>query len=69
VSALVSKPTPPALALSIEQACAALGVSWDTWREHIAADVRIVRVGRRRLVPVAELERWLAEHAEKVLEP
>ncbi len=49
------------------QACASLGVSWDTWREHIEPDVRIVRVGRRKLVPVRELERWLEEHAETTL--
>ncbi|HEY7951773.1 MAG TPA: hypothetical protein VID70_02225 [Solirubrobacteraceae bacterium] len=57
----------PTLALSIMQACASLGVSWDTWREHIEPDVRIVRVGRRKLVPVRELERWLEEHAETTL--
>jgi len=57
----------PRLALSIEEACEALGVSWDFWREHVAADVRIVRCGRRKLVPVTELERWLERRAEAVL--
>ena len=55
----------PKLALSIEEACAALGVSWGTWNEHIAPDVRIVRLGRRKLVPVKELERWLARESER----
>jgi excisionase family DNA binding protein len=55
----------PRVALSIEEACAALGVSWDTWSEHIAPHVKIVRVGRRKLVPVAELEKWLATEAER----
>jgi hypothetical protein len=27
--------------------------------------LRVVRVGRRRLIAVAELERWLAESAER----
>jgi hypothetical protein len=58
----------PRLALNVEQACAALGVSWDVWREHIEPDVRLVRVGSRKLVPVAELERWLADHASAALE-
>jgi len=44
-------PTPrqnvPALALDVASACAALGVSWDTWRAHVEPDVRIVRLGRR----------------------
>jgi hypothetical protein len=62
------RPPTPALALSVEQACAALGVSWDTWRGSIEPDVKIVRLGRRKLIPVCELERWLAEHAETTLE-
>jgi excisionase family DNA binding protein len=66
-----AKVTPPArsapvLALSVEEACQALGVSWDFWRANVEADVRIVRVGRRKLVPVASLEQWLDEHAEAI---
>ncbi|HME03500.1 MAG TPA: helix-turn-helix domain-containing protein [Solirubrobacteraceae bacterium] len=56
----------PALALSVEQACEALGVSWDTWRAHIEPDVRLVRLGRRKLIPVSELQAWLDRHAESV---
>jgi excisionase family DNA binding protein len=54
------------LALSVEQACEALGVSWDTWRVHIEPDVRLVRLGRRKLIPVSELQAWLDRHAESV---
>jgi hypothetical protein len=57
----------PRLALSVEEACAALGVSWDFWREHIAPEVRIVRRGRRKLVPITELQRWLDNSGELVL--
>ena len=64
--AATAKPQTPALALTVEQACAALGVSWDTWREHIEPDVRVVRIGRRKLIAVAELERWLTERGEAV---
>jgi hypothetical protein len=63
VSATVKPPT-PALALTVEQACAALGVSWDTWREHIEPDVRLVRIGRRKIVPVSAIQAWLDQHAE-----
>ena len=56
----------PTLALSVEQACEALGVSWDTWRAHIEPDVRLVRLGRRKLIPVSELHAWLDRHAESV---
>lgn len=57
-------PSAPVLALSVEQACEALGVSWKMWREHIEPGVRVVRVGRRKLIAVAELQRWLDEHGE-----
>ena len=60
------KRSAPALALGVEQACDALGVSWDTWKEHIAPDVRIVRIGRRKLIAVSELQRWLDDHGERV---
>ena len=56
----------PALALSVEQACEALGVSWDTWRAHIEPEVPLVRLGRRKLIPVSELQAWLDRHAESV---
>ena len=62
------RPQTPVLALSIEDAAAALSVSWDTFHNHIAAELRIVRIGRRKLVPVAELEKWLDQHAEKVID-
>ena len=57
----------PRLALNIKDACQALSVSWDVWKQHIEPDVRIVRIGTRKLVPVAELQRWLADHAETTL--
>jgi excisionase family DNA binding protein len=47
------------LALSPDEASAALGVSRDYFDEHIALELRIVRRGRRKLIAVAELERWL----------
>lgn len=57
----------PRLALSVSEACEALGVSWDTWRQHIEPDVKLVRLGRRKLIPTTELEAWLDRHAETVL--
>jgi hypothetical protein len=58
----------PRLALNVEEACADLGVSWDFWQEHIAPDLHLVRRGRRKLVAVRELERWLEDNAEFALE-
>jgi hypothetical protein len=58
----------PRLTLTVQEACSALGVSWDFWAEYVAPDVRVVRKGRRKLVPVSELERWVADHAELALD-
>ena len=49
----------PRLALTKAEAAEALGVSVDFFEDHIMCELRIVRRGRRRLIPVAELVRWL----------
>ena len=54
------------LATDVAGACHLLGVSWDYWAEHIAPDIPQVRRGRRRLIPIAELEKWLVANAESV---
>ena len=51
------------LALAPAEAASALGVSRDFFDEHVLPDLRVVRRGRRRLVPVRELERWLDREA------
>ena len=43
-------------------------MGWDFWKVHIASELRLVRRGSRRLVPVAELQRWLVENAERPLD-
>jgi excisionase family DNA binding protein len=55
------------LAYSKAEAAAALGVSIDFFEDHVMAQLRIVRLGRRRLIPVAELSRWLDRNATQVL--
>lgn len=47
------------LALSPDEAAALLGVSRDYFDEHILCELRSVRRGRRVLIAVRELERWL----------
>ena len=56
------------LALSKCEAADALGVSVDFLEEHVMHELRIVRRGRRRLIPVRELERWLDENAALAVE-
>jgi hypothetical protein len=57
----------PRLALSREEAAAAIGMSLDSFERHVQPTLRLCRLGRLRLVPVRELERWLEENAETTL--
>ena len=58
----------PRLALTRQEAAAALGMSLDSWERHVQPSIRLVRLGRMRLIPITELERWLEENAELTLE-
>jgi hypothetical protein len=55
----------PRLALSREEAAAALGMSLNSFERHVQPTIRLVRLGRMRLVPGSELERWLGENASR----
>jgi hypothetical protein len=57
----------PPLLLSIEEACESLSISWQTWHREVEPEIKLVRLGRLKRVPVVELEKWIAEHAEAVL--
>lgn len=57
----------PLLALTVTEAAAALSVSPDFFHEHIAPELRWVRRGRKKLIAVAELERWLERSAALTL--
>ena len=57
----------PRLALDRTEAAAALGMSLDSFERYVQPTVRMVRLGRMRLVPIAELERWLTDHAERTV--
>lgn len=58
----------PRLALEIREACQVIGCSWDWWHEHVAGEVRVVRRGRKTLVPVTELQAWLDQNATRALD-
>lgn len=58
----------PRLALSPDEAAKALGVSRTFLDEHISAELKWVRRGRRKLVAVSEVERWLGASAARTLE-
>ena len=58
----------PRLGLSREEAAASLGMSLDSFERHVQPSVRLCRLGRMRLVPVTELQRWLEDTAEQTLD-
>jgi excisionase family DNA binding protein len=55
----------PRLALSPDEAARVLGVSRDYLDEHVIDELRIVRRGRRILIALSEIERWLDRSAER----
>ena len=54
----------PVLALTIEQAATSLGLGQEVFRRDVLPRLRSIKVGRTRIVPVAELERWLHLNAQ-----
>jgi excisionase family DNA binding protein len=52
----------------MDEAAAALSVSRDFFDQHIRHELRVIRRGRKILVSVRELERWLEQNAAQTLE-
>ena len=57
----------PRVALRREEAAAAIGVSVDYFRDHVQAEIRLIRRGRLILVPLRELEKWVERNAAVTL--
>jgi hypothetical protein len=55
------------VALTREEAAIALGISLDSFERYAQPELRMMRRGRLRLVPVSELERWADQAAERTL--
>jgi excisionase family DNA binding protein len=53
------------MALTPREAAAAIGVGEDFFSEHVRPELQLIRRGRKVLIPVAELERWIRATAEK----
>lgn len=58
----------PRVALTVNEAAAAVGVSRDFFDKHIKPELKVVRRGRLVLIPAKELERWVNENAARTLE-
>jgi hypothetical protein len=50
------------LLLTKQHASEILDVSVDFFEKHILREIRVVRRGKFTLVPIRELERWIAEN-------
>jgi hypothetical protein len=46
------------ITLGLDEAAHSLGISRDSFDRHVAPHVRIIYLGARKLVSVAELKRW-----------
>jgi hypothetical protein len=58
----------PRVTLTKAEAAAALGISIDSFERHVQPELRVIRRGRMRLVPVSELERWARQNASFTLD-
>lgn len=54
----------PRIALTPAEAAAAIGVGPDFFETNVAPELRVIRRGRKRLVPVRELEAWITRNSE-----
>ena len=57
----------PRVALTPAEAAEAIGCSAEFFREHVDHELRWIRRGRKRFVPLLELERWAESNAEATL--
>ncbi len=57
----------PRTALTREEAAYSLGVGLTTFKTEIQPQLKIIRIGKVRLIPLAELERWTSENAQSVV--
>jgi excisionase family DNA binding protein len=57
---------PGRITLTKAEAAEALGVSVDHLERHVLAEVKVIRSGRLRLIPVAELDAWIARNAARL---
>ena len=57
------RPSPPRLGLTVSEAASAVGMSESSFKRHVQPELRLVRRGSLRIIPVPEIERWLDGNA------
>ena len=60
---MADRPSPPRLGLTVEEAAKAVGMSESSFKRHVQPELRIVRRGSLRIIPIPEIESWLAANA------
>jgi excisionase family DNA binding protein len=55
------------LCYSPDEAAAALGIGRTMFYEQVLPELRVIRLGRKRLVPLRELERWTERESARIL--
>ena len=60
--------TVPRITLTRAEASRALGISMDSFERYVQPEVRVIRRGRMRLIPLRDLERWADENAALTLD-
>jgi hypothetical protein len=55
------------VAVTREVAAKALGMGLTMFSERVQPELKVVRAGAKVLIPVAELQRWVDRHQERVL--
>lgn len=68
VEILAANPRLPIVALPIDEAAAALGMSSKSFNRHVRGELKLIRDAGHPLVPVRELERWAERHAEPLID-
>lgn len=58
----------PRLALTPNEAAAAVGIGRTTFYEQVMPELRVIRLGRKRLIPMRELEAWAERCAARILD-
>jgi hypothetical protein len=57
------RPSPPRLGLTVGEAAEAIGMSESSFKRHVQPELHVVRRGSLRVIPISEIERWLASNA------
>jgi excisionase family DNA binding protein len=55
-------------ALTRTEAARSIGMGLTTFENYVQPDLRVIRVGRKVLIPAEELRRWVRDNAERVLD-